>query len=86
MSCRRSNDINLKLQYKRYCKILTGVIKTAKEMYYDEFISKSKNKTKTIWEIIKKEIGKNNCHNVIKPLKINYTIPNDPQEIATYFH
>ena len=55
-------------------------------MYYDEFISKSKNKTKTIWEIIKKEIGKNNCHNVIKPLKINYTIPNDPQEIATYFH
>jgi len=51
-------------------------------MYYEEFISKSKNKTKTIWEIIKKGIGNNNCHNVIKLLKINNIIPNDPQEIA----
>ena len=27
-SCRDSNDTNLKLQYKRYCKILKNVIKT----------------------------------------------------------
>ena len=26
-------------------------------MYYDELIFKSKNKTKTTWKIIKKEIG-----------------------------
>jgi len=62
MSCKGSNDTNLKLRYKRYCKILTGVIKTAKKKYYDELVFKSKNKTKTTWKIIKKEIG-NNCHN-----------------------
>jgi len=31
MSCRGSNNTNLKLQYKRYCKILRDVIKTAKK-------------------------------------------------------
>jgi hypothetical protein len=31
MSCRGSNDTNLKLRYKRYCRILTDVIKTAKK-------------------------------------------------------
>ena len=31
MSCRGSNDTNLKLWYIRYCKILTDVIKTAKK-------------------------------------------------------
>jgi hypothetical protein len=31
MSCKGSNDTNLKLRYKRYCKILTDVIKPAKQ-------------------------------------------------------
>ena len=88
MSCKGSNDTNLKLQYKRYCKTLTDIIKTAKKMYYDELIFKSKNKTKTTWKIIKKEI-RNNCHNFlndIKSLKINNTIPSNPQEIANTFN
>ena len=51
MSCKGSNDTNFKLRYKRYCKILTNVIKTAKK-YYDELIFKSKNKTKTTWKIM----------------------------------
>jgi hypothetical protein len=85
MSCRGSNDTNLKLQYKRYCKILTDVIKTAKEMYYDELTFKSKNKTKTTWKIIKKE-KRNNCQNYIKSLKINNTILNNSQEIVNTFN
>jgi hypothetical protein len=65
---------------------LTDVIKTAKKkVYYDELIFKSKNKTKTTWKIIEKEIG-NNCHNDIKSLKINNTISNNPQEIANIFN
>ena len=47
MSCRDSNDTNLKLQYERYCKILTYVIKKKKK-YRDKLLSKSKNKIKTI--------------------------------------
>ena len=69
MSCKGSNDTNLKLRYKRYCKILTEVIKTTKRKYYDELIFKSKSKTKTTWKIIRNEIG-NNCYNDIKSLKI----------------
>jgi len=46
-SCRGINDTNIKLRYKRYRKILTDVIKTAKKNYYDELIFKSKNKPKT---------------------------------------
>ena len=54
-------------------------------MYYDELIFKSKNKTKTTWKIIKKEIV-NNCHNYIKSSKINNTISNNPQEIINTFN
>jgi hypothetical protein len=53
-------------------------------MYYDKLISKSKNKTKTTWKTIKKEIGNNNCQNNFKPLKINNTT-NNPQETANTF-
>ena len=56
MSCRESNDTNLKLQYIRHCKILTNDIKTAKKKNDDKLISKSNNKTKTAGETNKKEI------------------------------
>ena len=52
MSCRESNDTNLKLRYKRYCKILTDAIKTEKKN--NEFISKSRNKTNATWKIKEK--------------------------------
>jgi hypothetical protein len=47
MSCKGSNDTNLKPRYKRYCKTLTDVIKTEKKNYCDVLIFKSKNRTKT---------------------------------------
>jgi len=34
-------------------------------MYYDELIFKSKNRTKTTWKIMKKEMG-NGCQNIKK--------------------
>ena len=51
-------------------------------------IFESKNKTKTAWKIVKKEIGNNsrNCHNDIEFLKINNTIWNNPQEIPNTFN
>ena len=55
-------------------------------MYYDKLISKSNNKTKTTWKIIKKETGKNNCQNYIKSLNINDTKTNVPHEIANKFN
>ena len=66
--------------------MLINVIKTANKMYYDKLTSKSKNKRKTTWKIIKKEIGNNNCQNDIKSLRINNTITNNPQEITNTFN
>jgi hypothetical protein len=56
LNCRNSNDTKLKENYKLYCKIVSEV---AKKLYYDKIIVNSKNKMKTIWNIIKSETGKN---------------------------
>jgi hypothetical protein len=83
---RESNDISLKLYYKRYCKILTSVIKLAKRKYYEGKILKSKNKIKTTWEIIKKETGKNYNMNEIHSIQNKDTVISEPQQIADAFH
>jgi hypothetical protein len=54
-------------------------------MYNDEFISKSKNRIKTTWEIIK-ETGKYKYHSTIETLRINNTTVNNCQEIAQNFN
>ena len=78
-----------KLYYKQYCKILSKVINEAKKVYYKEIIIKSKNKTKTIWNIINKETGNSAKENNIQFLKIkNHTVYNRvsiANELNTYF-
>jgi hypothetical protein len=86
LSCRNSNDKDLKNRYKRYSKILSNVIKAAKKIYNDELISKSKNRIKTTWEIIKKETGKFKHHSPIEALRINNTMVNNSQVIAHNFN
>jgi len=56
---RHSNNSKLKAHYKSYCLILSKVIKAAKQLYYNNKISKSNNKIKTTWDIIKTETCKN---------------------------
>jgi hypothetical protein len=43
---RDSNNSKLKAHCKSYCLILSKVIKAAKQLYYNNKISKSKNKVK----------------------------------------
>jgi len=47
LKARDSNELECKLYYKHYCKILSKVIKEAKKLYYKDIITKSKNKMKT---------------------------------------
>jgi hypothetical protein len=56
--CRHSNNTNLKTYYKRYCKILSNVILTAKKLQYNRIILNSNNKIATTWKIINYENGK----------------------------
>jgi len=62
-----SNELEHKLYYKHYCKILSKVIKEAKKLYYKDIITKSKNKMKTTWNIIHKEISNPTNENNINP-------------------
>jgi hypothetical protein len=47
-----SEDINMKLYYKQYCKILAKVIKEAKRLMYNNQVINSTDKT--TWNIIKR--------------------------------
>jgi hypothetical protein len=40
--CRHSNDPNLKTYYRRYCKLLSNVILSAKKLHYNRIIIKFK--------------------------------------------
>jgi len=50
---RDSDNSKLKAHYKSYCLILLKVIKAAKQLYYNNKISKCNNKIKTTWVIIR---------------------------------
>ena len=55
---RNDNNPAMKHYYKKYCKILTQVIKEDKRMTLSKTILKSNNKSKTTWNIINELLGK----------------------------
>ncbi|XP_047120473.1 uncharacterized protein LOC124803333 [Schistocerca piceifrons] len=58
--CKENNATEeMHTHYKTYTKILQKVIKQAKRIYNDYYINNSTNKVKAMWDIIKKETGKN---------------------------
>jgi hypothetical protein len=69
--------------------MLSKVIKETKKLYYKEVNSKSKNKTKTKWNIILKETIKLTNESNIKSLRINdYVVYNQitiANELNNYF-
>jgi len=50
LKARDSNDLECKLYYKHYCKILSKVIKEAKKLYYKENITKVKKQNENHME------------------------------------
>jgi hypothetical protein len=66
-SCKHKQDLYLNCQsinqmmnihYRKYCKMLTKVIKVTKHMHCNKQILESDNKVKAVWNIVKKEAGK----------------------------
>ena len=47
----------IRVHCTQYCIVLWKVIRKAKEMYYNELLSSSTNKSKMSWNIINNEIG-----------------------------
>jgi len=65
---RNSNNSKLKAHYKSHCLILPKVIKAAKQLYFNNKISKSNNKIKSTWDIIKTETFKNHTNKGTQPI------------------
>jgi len=57
---RNNNDLQLKEHYKKYSKILSQLVRTAKILHHNNQIAQSKNTIKTTWNVIKNETGRNN--------------------------
>ena len=85
MACRNSNNSELRNYYKKYCKILSKVIKEAKKLKYDNKIQNSKNKNKTIWDIVKLETNKGPNNEKICTLKVDGKWIREKQEIVEFF-
>ena len=83
---RSSTNYDLKLYYKKYCATLTKVICKAKKLYYDNLILSDKNKMKTTWQIINKEIGTSQHNGSISSVTKNDTIVTDQLKIANIFN
>jgi len=83
---RHNKDENLKTYYKKYCKVLTNVILSAKKLHYNRLILNSNNKMATTWKIINQEIGKPSHSNNTISLRIeNKEVPNQ-NKIANIFN
>jgi hypothetical protein len=69
--------------YKKYCKILTSVIKLAKK--YNNIISHSSNKSKTTWNIVKSTLNIKPNVPSISTIRVNGNLSSNAQIIAEEF-
>jgi hypothetical protein len=58
LNCRSNDNQIMKIHYRKYCRILTQIIKEAKRMHYNKQLLESDNKVKVVWKIVKKETVK----------------------------
>jgi hypothetical protein len=84
--CKITNNYNLKLYYKKYCLILTKVIRNAKKLYYNNIILRSKNKIKSTWKIINSESGITHQDTSIPLLKLDDKLIANQHKIANLFN
>ena len=45
-------NVDSKNHYKTYCQVLSEVIKTSKNLYYNNLIAQADNKQKVTWNVI----------------------------------
>jgi hypothetical protein len=86
LSCRHSDDLNLKIYYKRYCAILSKVILTAKKLHYNKSILCSKNKIINTWKIIYEEKGKIKNSIDVQSLVVDNNIIMNQNKVANIFN
>jgi hypothetical protein len=83
---RVSNNTALKNYYRKYCKILANTIQLAKRLYYNKLITKSKNKTKTAWNVIRSLTAKRDVDDGELTLNIDGNLTKNPPVLASSFN
>jgi len=83
---RDSNNSKLKAHYKSDCLILSKVIKPAKQLHYNNKISKSNNKIRTTWNIIKMVTCKNHTNKGTQFVNIDGNLITNQQLTAKTFN
>jgi hypothetical protein len=83
--CRGSNNPRLKNHYRKYCRVLSEVIKAATRLHYNKIITSS-NKVKTTWHIVKTETNKHPSNHNMPPLHMHGNLCNDYQAISNEFN
>jgi SOS-response transcriptional repressor LexA len=86
ITCRNSNNHDLRNYYKKYCKILSTVITEAKKLKYYSKIQNSSNKNKTIWDIVRLETSKNTNNGNICILNVDGKLIRNQQKTADTFN
>ena len=83
---RKNNNPNHKEYYKKYCKILSKFIVSAKKYYYNNLITKSNNKPKTTWNIVKTNTKNKKTANNITTMNVNNKPTSNPLTIVNAFN
>jgi hypothetical protein len=52
LDCRNSTNVDSKNHYKTYCQVLSKVIKTAENLYYNKLVAQAHNKQQVTWNVI----------------------------------
>lgn len=83
-----SNDADLKAYYQNYKKIYRKVIKCAKKLSLKSEVESAKNMSKTVWNIINRNMGKKkvNAENIALLPEGQNNICKDPTTIANIFN
>ena len=72
--------------YKQYRNLLTFLIRTAKQNYYNQIFCSFRNNTKKIWKTINEMRGKKRLKTKITTLNHNNLILDKPEDIAEAFN
>jgi hypothetical protein len=82
---KHTDNLKLRKYYKTYFKILAELIKTTKNLNFNHILKHSSNKTKTMWNLVKSEINKQETSDNFPPY-MEGKLVKDHHELANRFN
>ena len=85
LDCRNSTNVDSKNHYKTYCQVLSEVIKTAKNLYYNNLIAQADNKQNVTWNVINTLTNAKTTNNMDPPNINGNSFTSIANTFNTYF-